>query len=303
MNALRVDVPAKINLHLEVIGRRPDGFHEVRTLLQSIDLRDRVAARSAPEGQLELVVDPDDAVPADDDNLVLQAARALWDLGCGRPGARIRLTKRIPVGAGLGGGSADAAATIVLLDRLWRLGLERWQMAQVAASLGSDVPFFLVGGLGLGVGRGDELVPLSDLEPPRGVVLAIPPVEVSTREVYRRLETRLTWTRPEATLGSIAAGWEREPRWPRLRNDLEPVVCTGWPEVAAARAAIDTVDGLRSGVTGSGSAVFTLVEGVDEAARVAVRVDSPAWRVVATRTLTRAEAAPTPVACEEEDVR
>lgn len=299
MTALRVDVPAKVNLHLEVLGRRPDGYHEVRTLLQSVDLRDRVVVRPAPEGCVELEVEPVGAVTADDDNLVLRAARRLWEILGRRPGARIRLVKRIPVAAGLGGGSADAAAAIVLLDRLWGAGLARWRLVEVAASVGSDVPFFLVGGLCLGVGRGDEVTALPDLEP-RAVVLVVPPVEVATREVYGRLEPRLTWGRPEATLTAVAAGLEREPDWSRLRNDLEPVVCAGWPDVEAARSFVAGVGAMRSGVTGSGAATFAVLAEVAAAARAAATAEARGWRAMTTRTLTRAESEPAPVECDEE---
>lgn len=300
MTGLHLDVPAKINLHLEVLGRRPDGYHEVRTLLQSIDLRDRVIVQPAPAGRLELDIEPAATLVADDDNLVLRAARRLWEVADRDPGARVRLVKRIPVGAGLGGGSADAAAALVLLDRLWSLGLDARQLADIAASLGSDVPFFLVGGMCLGVGRGDEIVPLPDLVTHTVVVIA-PPVEVPTREVYGRLEPRLTWTRPEATLTTVAAGPGRGLQWSRLRNDLEPVVCAGWPEVAAARALVVESGALRAGVTGSGAAAFAVFGESGRGADVAAGARARGWRTVTTRTLMRAEAEPVPLVWNEED--
>lgn len=300
MTALRLDIPAKINLHLEVLGARPDGYHEVRTLLQSIDLRDRVIVRPAPAGRLELEVEPAGIVAADDDNLVMRAARRLWDLIDARPGAHIRLVKRIPVAAGLGGGSADAAATLVLLDRMWSLDLDPGSLVEVASALGSDVPFFLVGGLCLGVGRGDDVTSLPDLVT-RDVVVVVPPVRVSTREVYGRLESRLTWNRPEATLTAVATGLEREPPWSRLRNDLESVVCAGWPEVAAARELLTRVETLRAGVTGSGAATFALLAETAAAVGVVDAARARGWRAEITRTLSRDEAAPRPVECDEED--
>jgi len=300
VTALRLDIPAKINLHLEVLGARPDGYHEVRTLLQSIDLRDRVIVRPAPAGRLELEVEPAGIVAADDDNLVMRAARRLWDLIDARPGAHIRLVKRIPVAAGLGGGSADAAATLVLLDRMWSLDLDPGSLVEVASALGSDVPFFLVGGLCLGVGRGDDVTSLPDLVT-RDVVVVVPPVRVSTREVYGRLESRLTWNRPEATLTAVATGLEREPPWSRLRNDLESVVCAGWPEVAAARELLTRVETLRAGVTGSGAATFALLAETAAAVGVVDAARARGWRAEITRTLSRDEAAPRPVECDEED--
>lgn len=300
MTALRLDIPAKINLHLEVLGRRPDGYHEVRTLLQSIDLRDRVIVRPAPAGRLALEVEPHGIVVTGDDNLVMRAARRLWEAVDDRPGAHIRLVKRIPVAAGLGGGSADAAATLVLLARLWSLDLDRGRLFDVASSLGSDVPFFLVGGLCVGVGRGDEVTALPDLRT-REVVVVVPPVQVPTREVYGRFESRLTWERPEATLTAFVTGLEREPRWSRLRNDLEQVVCAGWPEVAAARDVLTRVEALRAGVTGSGAAAFALLAEPGAAMDVVDEVRARGWRAETTRTLTRDEAAPRPEACDEED--
>jgi 4-diphosphocytidyl-2-C-methyl-D-erythritol kinase len=302
VTAFEVSVPAKINLHLEVLGRRPDGYHELRTLLQSIDVRDRIAVRAAAQGELLLEVEPAGAVTCGDDNLVVRAARALWDLVDHRPGASILLRKSIPAGAGLGGGSADAAAALVLLDRVWQLDLEPWRLGQLAAGLGSDVPFFLRGGLAYGVGRGDEVLPLPDLET-LGVVVVVPAVEVGTGEVYGRLDARLTWHTPGATLSAFVAGWERAPEWSDLRNDLERAVCAGWPEVNRARGAVSRLGALHSGVTGSGAAAFAVMDTVEDAVRAAADLERDGWQAIATRTLARSEATPTPVECDEEDVR
>lgn len=288
--ALRVRPPAKVNLHLEVLGRRPDGYHELRTLLQSIDLRDELTVAPAPEGVLELVVAPVGAAPCDDRNLVVRAAERLR-ARAGRPlGARLRLVKRIPAGGGLGGGSADAAAALVALNRLWSLGLEVHELADLGAELGADVPFFLHGGLALGVGRGDEVYPLRDL-PLLPVVVAVPPVEVPTAEVYGRLEPRLTWSRPAATVVAFAAGLVSELPWSSLRNDLEAVVVAGWPPVAAALEAARAVGGRRVAVTGSGAAVYAVLEEWADAEGAAARLAERGWRVEATSTLARQAAA------------
>ncbi len=283
---VRLRPAAKVNLHLEVLGRRPDGYHELRTLLASVDLRDELVVAPAPEGCLTLEVSPAGSAPAGDDNLVLVAARRLWARVGRRPGARLTLTKRIPSGAGLGGGSADAAAALVALDRLWGLGLERHSLAGLGAELGADVPFFLHGGLALGVGRGDEVHPLPDV-PPFPVVLVVPPVPVSTAEVYRRLQPPSTWARPDPRVSAFAAGWLPELPWPFLRNDLEPVVTAAWPEVAVALAAVAGIGGRRSAVTGSGGAVYAVLDQMSDAEQAAARLARSGWRVEVVRTLVR----------------
>ncbi|MCG6964649.1 MAG: 4-(cytidine 5'-diphospho)-2-C-methyl-D-erythritol kinase [Acidobacteria bacterium] len=285
MAELRVRVPAKINLHLEVLGRRADGFHELRTLFQSVDLYDEVVAEAAPDGVLELEVEPSGAVDAGADNLVLRAARSLWEAVGARPGARLRLCKGIPVGGGLGGGSADAAASLVLLDRLWRLGLGRARIRQIAAGLGSDVPFFLHGGLALGVGRGEEVYELPDVRE-LGLLMALPGTVVPTAEVYRALDAQLTWKTFDSNVYAFTAGWMEDLPWSRLRNDLQPVVLDGWPAVAEAMAAMSRCGGLHAAVTGSGSAVFALFAD-PEAAREAAAAARGPWRLHVGKTLSR----------------
>jgi 4-diphosphocytidyl-2-C-methyl-D-erythritol kinase len=296
MMFLEVRVPAKINLHLQVLGRRPDGFHEVRTLLQSIDLFDVVRAAPAPEGVLELRVEPPDAVSSGEENLVLKAARRLWQESGTRPGAALWLRKRIPLGAGLGGGSADAAATLVLLDRLWSLRLGPVALHAAAADLGSDVPFFLRGGSALGVGRGEEVLPLPDL-PKLGVLVVFPGQLVPTAEVYGRLEQRLTWDAPEATVYAFAAGLTGPPRWSDLRNDLQPTVVAGWPAVADALRQIEAGGPRYWAVTGSGGAVFGLFDS-PEAAASAASEGGGQWQHVGA-TLEREQAALSVRECDE----
>src|SRR5580704_6100693 len=178
------DVPAfaKINLMLRVMGTRPDGYHELRTIFQSIALHDTLTIRPAP-GPFALECD-DRRCPADRTNLVWRAAEGLWKASGKRGAARdvsIQLKKRIPMQAGLGGGSSDAAATLVALSKLWRVDAER--VKEVAVSLGADVPYFLEGGTVLGLDRGDLLFPLLD-GPRLWVTLAIPPFRVSTKEEF-----------------------------------------------------------------------------------------------------------------------
>ncbi len=272
-DSLVIRVPAKINLHLEVVGRRPDGFHELRTLFQSVDLYDTLRGWPANEGRLDLGIEPGNLVSDGADNLVLRAARALWREIGRRPGARLKLEKRIPVGGGMGGGSADAAGALILLDRLWSLDLPSSDIRRLAADLGSDVPFFLHGGLALGVGRGEEVIPLGDL-PPLGVLLVVPPVEVSTPEVFERLLPG-AWKRMD---DRVYAGVVNSPPaidWSAVGNDLERVVCEGWPEVAEALEGVRRSGPLFSTVSGSGATVFGVFESIEAAARAAVGVEGP----------------------------
>lgn len=175
---------AKVNLTLEVIGKRDDGYHNVATILQTVDLADTVVFREADE----LVVECNRADLSNEGNLAWKAASALAERVGVAPRGHIRIEKRIPVAAGLGGGSADAAATLVGLDRLWGLGLSGEELAEVASGLGSDVPFLLNGGTALGVGRGDELVAsprLPELE--MLLVTPVDSVEAKTPRMYRAL--------------------------------------------------------------------------------------------------------------------
>jgi 4-diphosphocytidyl-2-C-methyl-D-erythritol kinase len=162
VSALVVRCPAKVNLHLRVLGRRPDGYHELRTLFVSVGLWDEVEVRGDPGGRLELVVEPAGSAPQGPDNLVLRAAASLRRLLPAPCGAAITLRKAIPTAAGLGGGSADAAAALVALARLWGLDHSFAALAPLAAELGADVPFFLLGAW-RGRGRGDRLTATTTL--------------------------------------------------------------------------------------------------------------------------------------------
>jgi 4-diphosphocytidyl-2-C-methyl-D-erythritol kinase len=291
MKTLAVCAPAKINLDLRILGRRSDGYHEVRTLLQTINLVDEIHATAAPPDILDLQVDPVNSAPPGSDNLVMRAAEALRRHTGVDAGARLKLVKRIPIAAGLGGGSSDAAATLVVLDALWDLRLEPGVLEELAAGLGSDVPFFLAGGLALATGRGEIVRSLPDLLE-YGVVVCAPAIEVSTADVYDRLATtsRLTSGRPEDTVDAFAAGIEQrlrvEPPWHDLRNDLEPVVIEEWPEVGRAVTALKAVGPLHVAVTGSGAAAFAVFSDL-EAAREGVARLEKGWDLFVASTLGR----------------
>jgi len=287
---------AKINLDLRVGARRPDGYHDLRTVLQTLDLHDTVTVESC-RGPFGIDGDPA-LMPLDQTNLVWRAAVALWRAAgkSGDPrGARVRVTKRIPSRAGLGGGSSDAAAALVGLSRVWRFPATLARLMPVAATLGSDVPFFLVGGTALGLGRGDQLYPLVN-RPRRHVVVVLPDFGVSTPDAYRwlvedRAEDPETWT-PEAgpwTPDSAhrtedPAPWTLHPE--SFRNDLEGPVERRHPVVGTIRRGLS--DGAEQArMSGSGSAVFGVFSTEQGARRAAAGIARGGHRVVRTRTRPR----------------
>jgi 4-diphosphocytidyl-2-C-methyl-D-erythritol kinase len=282
--------PAKINLTLRVGPLRPDGYHDVRTLLQSIAVSDTltVTPRRGPFALSTRAL----GVPVDRENLVWRAAALLWQ-ALEREGdprdAHVRLEKQIPVAAGLGGGSADAAAALVGLNRAWGARWPRRELIRLAARLGADVPFFLQGGTALGVGRGDELYPVDDLAR-FGIVILKPTFGVTTPDAYRWLdEDRSAGISDEPPRGpGVEVGWPGGPV--AIGNDLEPPVARRHPDVARMVEACHAAGALGAAMTGSGSAVFGVFPpaAVRTAAR---RLKRPGWLVLATRTLTRREAA------------
>lgn len=263
---IRRHAPAKINLWLQVLGIRHDGYHELRTMFQSIALHDTLTVR-AERGPFRLTCD-DPACPADSTNLVWRAAAELWT-ALGRRGAprdvAVHLVKRIPVQAGLGGGSSDAAATLRALAALWRANDAR--VREVARSLGADVPYFLEGGTVLGLDRGDLLFPLADL-PLAWVVLVLPDFGVSTKEAF---------------------GWwdGRRGDQPHLLNDLQAPVVERHPEIGRIVRRLDRAGARPSAMSGSGSAVFGLFERRVDAARAALALGGRGRRTVLTRTANR----------------
>jgi 4-diphosphocytidyl-2-C-methyl-D-erythritol kinase len=282
---------AKINLMLRVGARDASGYHDVRTVLQSIALADqlRVTQRRGP---FAFAVSGR-GVPDDRTNLVWRAAEQLWRRA-GRTGdpqdIHVHLTKRIPAGAGLGGGSADAAATLVALNAAWDLKLPVHELASVGAHLGSDVPFFLCGGTAIGVGRGTEVYPLID-GPRLGVVIIKPSFSISTADAYRWLDE----DRPPVPYQLVASyGSRLDLGWPTgpitLENDLQAPVARRHPAVDEMVDACRAQGARAALMTGSGSAVFGLFDGLAAAARAARRLQRPDWLVIPTRTLTRRDA-------------
>lgn len=279
--------PAKINLHLRILGLRQDGFHEVQTLLQSIDLHDTLAIRRRP-GPLTVACRGAD-VPAGRANLVWSAACALWrELGRhGEPeGAAVTIRKRIPPAAGLAGGSSDAATALRGLCAAWRVQPGARRLRAAAAAIGSDVPYFLAGGAALAGGRGERIRRVPDIEP-LWVVLARPAFGVATADAYRWFDADGARPGPSPRSAGLPAGWRQA--WRGLANDLEPAVTRRHPDIAAMVQRLQRNGALLAAMTGSGSVVYGLYRGrpAAEAARRAVR--SPGWRTTLTRTIGRSE--------------
>ena len=278
MASITVRAFAKINLSLRFTGvARPDGFHDLRTILQSIDLFDRVVCRSR-RGSFAIRCDMK-GVPTDPTNLVWKAARLLWEVagGTGEPrNTIVSLRKRIPMQAGLGGGSSDAAAALLALRRLWKLRVPDEELHVIAAALGSDVPFFLVGGTALGLGRGEDVYPLENL-PAYRVVLAIPAFGIETRDAYNWLDER-RWS---AEISYLPGTWLG--RRTALANELEGPVMARHPEIRRLKERLTEQGAMMAAMSGSGSAVFGVFESRVVANRAARALTREGTRVLTAR--------------------
>ena len=245
---LTVRAHAKVNLDLRVLGQRTDGYHELRTVFQTIDLHDVLVCEERP-GPFTLKCRTP-SVPLDSSNLVWKAAAALWS-ALGRGGdvsdTRITIEKKIPMEAGRGGGSADAAAALVALARLWG-GAAMSLLREVGATVGADVPFFLSGGTALGLGRGEEIYPLVDL-PPYFVALLRPPFGVSTREAYGWYdEDRAAGVREIRELQLLPIPWPS--RAAQMINDLEPPVVRRHVEIGTLKAQLKEAGAVAAAMSG-----------------------------------------------------
>ncbi len=258
---ITIQTPAKVNLTLAVLGERPDGFHEIESLIVPVGLYDELALSESSADGIELSCD-DPGVPASRDNLVWWAARRLMDRAGVRGGARLRLTKRIPIGAGLGGGSSDAAATLAGLNRLWGLGLDRAELAGLASEIGSDVPFFLHGGAAIVRGRGEHVEPV-ELHWPGWIVLVVPPFGMETAAVYGRWEPG---DPPPRESGEVVAAIQAgEDLGGLLYNMLERPAFAIEPRLTELCAKLRALGGAHVRMSGSGSTLFALFRDPDQA--------------------------------------
>jgi 4-diphosphocytidyl-2-C-methyl-D-erythritol kinase len=284
---VEIEAPAKINLVLRVLERNGrTGYHEIETLFQAVDLVDRIRIEPTEGGDLELDVVGADLGPASE-NLVWKAARAFADETRLAGGLRIRLEKEVPAGAGLGGGSSDAAATLTALNALHGEPLAPSDIERLAGSLGADVSFFTAGAAtALGWGRGERLRGLPAL-PSRPVLIVCPEFGISTREAYAVLARHREETgRPPAeprfeAVTSIDWGWVIA----RHENDFERVLTPVHADLARIRSTFERTEAVLVLLSGSGSAVFAVYDGDDEAEAASRRMEAVGWRTVRAKTL------------------
>ncbi|HET9402737.1 MAG TPA: 4-(cytidine 5'-diphospho)-2-C-methyl-D-erythritol kinase [Candidatus Acidoferrales bacterium] len=295
MPGIRVPAFAKINLQLRILGKRPDGYHELRTIFQSISLHDELELELTRSGAIELSVEGDESLAAESsqDNLVyraLDAARRELNL---KAGVRARLKKVTPVGRGLGGGSSDAAAALMGLQRLAKREIPTARLIEIGASLGADVPFFLFGGTAVGVGRGDEIYPLPDAQ--KFTVLIVSPrdIAVRTADAYCWLNAQplgapAKLTNPGTTpkLPPLCAlCWS--PQEITFSNDFEKAVFPRHPRLAEIKRELLQRGAAEASLAGSGSAVFGRFQNPAQARRTARTF--PQDQVFICETLSRGE--------------
>jgi 4-diphosphocytidyl-2-C-methyl-D-erythritol kinase len=280
---IKFKTPAKINLGLHIHGKREDGFHELETIFQMVSLYDDVELELLSSG-IKLECDTP-GVPTDDTNLVCKAALLLrQNYQVEGKGVSIRLKKKIPFGAGLGGGSGNAAGVLMGLNRLWGLEIEREKLSKLAAELGSDVPFFLTSPCALGMGRGEQLKALKPCTKFQ-VLLVFPGFPVATSWAYQNLKLKLTKRennisilRKNLSLSDITSLGSR------LYNDLEPVVIQRFPEVQVVKDELRAWGALGVLLSGSGSTVFGIFDD-PEKARVACAGLNGTWERVIVETI------------------
>ena len=280
---LTILAPGKINLALRVLGKRVDGFHQISTLYQSICLHDRLTF-CRTDGEMEIVSSSEN-VPTDRSNIVWTAAEQLW-LASGRQGAprgvTIMIKKQIPIAAGLGGGSSDAVAALRGLCRIWNLPMKAEELVDIASSIGSDVPYFLNGGLVVAGDRGVQLRQLEDLEN-FWVLLANPGYGVSAKEAY-------DWF--DGDFGPLANNYDAKPslssnwrgRLESLNNDLEESVGRRHPDIKVMVELLRSKGACLAAMTGSGSTVFALFKDKNKALSARVSAQLPGWRNLITHT-------------------
>ena len=278
---LVVNAAAKVNLALEVLSRRADGYHEIATVMQAVDLSDRLTLEDAPT--IEVRTSAAD-VPTDERNLAYRAAAALREAAKVERGVRITLDKRIPVAAGLGGGSTDAAAVLAGLNQLWRLHWTSARLEDLAIGLGMDVPFFLRGGAALGTGRGEQLTPI------RSAVLALvlvnPRFPVSTAEMYGRVTPAMySDGRRACTVAGALASRGAGRVAASLYNGLEIAARGAYPQIAQMEAALTAAGALGAMMSGSGPTVFGVARSWEQARQIRTRVARGSWECWAVRTL------------------
>jgi 4-diphosphocytidyl-2-C-methyl-D-erythritol kinase len=273
---ITIDAPAKVNLFLQVLGKRPDGYHNINSLFQAVSLFDRLQFRVVEEPGVMIELERSVALPLDNKNLISCAYQYMREKLGLRKGLSVKLDKRIPVAAGLAGGSADAAATILACNLLFGLGLNRPQMADIGLAVGSDVPFFFSGGQALVSGRGEVVVD-TDFPIDYKMVLVTPNITISTAAGYAALKMDLTKPREPFKLKQCKQ-LEEFVRSLRLTgNDFEDMVCRSHPELVECRTALVSQGALLARMTGSGPTIFGIF--AEEPKEISERFNKREWRL------------------------
>jgi len=287
---------AKVNWSLQILGKRPDGYHEVRTILQTISLHDDLYFEISRDSAVALSCNEPD-IPTDDRNLIIRAAYALKDRYNVDYGASVRLKKRIPAKAGLGGASSNAGVALLALVQLWQVEATLRSLLEVAAELGADVPFFLLGGCALATGIGATVSPLPDRDSnTQHLIVITPNAPVSTAEAYAAVSSNaLTTMNSDPILSSSREGansgysvpW---PPYSDLKNDFESVIFDIKPEIRRAKETLLQAGAFRALLAGSGSSVFGIFAD-QEAQKSAINEIQPeaGWRIFPCVTVSRNE--------------
>ncbi|HVS80922.1 MAG TPA: 4-(cytidine 5'-diphospho)-2-C-methyl-D-erythritol kinase [Pyrinomonadaceae bacterium] len=279
---------AKINWSLRVLGKRADGYHELDTVFQMVSLHDSITLEATDDPQIVLSCD-DRSLPSDERNLVWRAASALQVRCAIRRGARVRLEKRIPVHAGLGGGSSDAAATLIGLAYLWNATITRDELLELAGGLGADVPFFFYGGTARGIGTGKDIAPLGDAAD-KFLLVIKPKANISTSKAYEALNAAALTTSEAKTIlsSSQRSAFSFRLSSEALQNDFDAVAFQPEPEIERARVALAKAGAQAALLAGSGAAVLGVFDNKDAQERAIQNIELEAgWRVFPCRTVGR----------------
>ena len=286
MNAVKFRTNAKVNLFLRVLGKRADGYHEVETILQVIKLSDEIEMTPTTSGTVEIEMEWADGgageLPAEGDNLITLAASHLLRSGATNPGVKVVVRKRIPIAAGLGGGSGNAAGALMVLSELWGLDLERDRLKEIASEVGSDVPYCIDGGTALATARGEKLTPLPSPEQ-MWFVLGVTDEPVLTRDVYDAWDRLPAPEEVGSALMTLALGaGDVEEVASLLHNDLEPAVFTLKPELEKKKEILLEAGSLGACLSGSGPTLYAVARDQNDAAAIAAKVSDVFDRVLVT---------------------
>ena len=286
---VRLSLPsfAKLNLHLRVLGRREDGFHDIFTVFQTVSLYDEIVLETYGD---EVLLECDHpAVPADENNLIVKAAERLRVEFGVTAGARISLKKRIPMGGGLGGGSSNAAAVIMGLSKIWDIGATRAEFIRIGSELGSDVPFFFEGGTAMGIGRGTEVLPLDDFTA-NWMLIVTPDVHVSTAAAYAKLGAQNLTNEDSNRILRVCRSEAESPDFlhAALRNDFEKTVFAEHPEIERVKRRLIELGASRAMMSGSGASVFAIFDN-EETRQTAIKAldNEVNWRKFAVAAVSR----------------